>query len=245
MDTLTKLNNEASRSHEQWGAIRGRRAERQRALQDLHHKTREAERESEAYSLLPESERPAADVDPAQIAEIDGELDRLERLEQEACAIKDETAEELQREIRRLFPAAIERVQEANADVRKHLAEMGQAVVQPYLELLGSQTALAEADAALISLQGQLGGSDRKLRNRQQNAVRGVLDGGLQDASDAEILGEILASVLKWSRRGSSPIEDLWMREGLSMEKGSVFHELPHIPDVIQLRNRRLTRRAS
>ena len=59
MDTLTKLKDQASETHARWGSIRGQRSERERELQELRHQAGDAERESEAFALLPESDRPA------------------------------------------------------------------------------------------------------------------------------------------------------------------------------------------
>ena len=217
MDTLTKLKNEASRTHAAWGEIRARRSERERELQELHHQAGEAQREAQAFSLLPEHDRPEADAEhPARIADLDAKLGRLDRLEQEAEALKCEAHEELQREVRKLFPAAVENVQATNLYMRDRLADVGQAVVKPYLVFLEAQAALAESDAELATLRSYLAGSDRKAIFRQKSEVKGLLDAGVQDASDLEILGQILTSIIRWSRRGSSPIEDLWTGEDLA-----------------------------
>ena len=246
MDKLKKLKDEASKTHEGWGAIRGQRAALERRQQELRGEAGEVEREASAYELLPEHDRPKPDENhSAKRSTIDAELQRLDRLEIEACALKDEAAEELQREVRKLFPAAIERVQEANSEVRDHLADLGQSVVRPYLKLLEAQVVLADADAGLATLQSYLAGGDRRATFQQKNEVKGLLDAGLQDVSDFEILGQIMASIIRWSRRGSSPIEDLWTGEGLPVLDGSVLNDPPHVGDVLQFRARRLPRRAS
>ena len=196
MDQLRNLKDRASETHVQWGSIRGQRSERERELQELRHQARDAERESEAYSLLPDADRPEPDVAyPTRIAEVDAELSRFERLEIEAEAMKNEAHEELQREVRKTFPGRVQAVQRANADVRKHLEALGEAALEPYLQYVRARTVLAEADADLAALQAELGG-DRRAKNRQQNEVRSLLDAGLVDATDLEILGQFVLSML-------------------------------------------------
>lgn len=245
MDKLTELAEEAGRTHAKWGEVRAQRAERERALQDLRHRAGEAERECDAFSLLPEGDRPDSDTDhPARIAEIDAELGRLERLEIEAEAMKDEAREEHKREVRRQFPGRVAAVQEANINQRENLKEMGRAMVPLYLKFLEVRAVLARADADLAALQGQLGG-DRKAKMRQQNEVRSLLDAGLVDASDYEIVGQSVVTMFDWTRLGSSPLEHFWAENGASRLPGSVEHSTPNLSDIIQLQTRRFPRRAS
>ena len=245
MDVLTQLKNEASRTHAAWGEIRGRRAEREKSLQDLRHKAGEAARESEAFSLLPESHRPASDADqPTRIADLDAELVRLAQLETQAELAKNESAARKQVEVKRQFPVKIKAVQEANADMRRHLAAMGEAALEPYLQFVRARVLLVEADAALNELQAELGG-DRRAKNRQQAEVRSLIDAGLADATDQEITGQSVVNMIDWTRLGSSPLEDFWTEQGLPTPPGSVMFGGPNVSDMLQLRDRRFRRRSA
>lgn len=238
MDRLTELKERKREADEAFASAVQARADRERQVRELDAERESVAAEATASALLPGGGSATVEA-RSRVREIEEELERLREAEQRAREAKETAAAALADEAERRVPEAVEAIEDATGDERAALTDLAEAVLPLFGEVYAAREARREARRELHGLLALRGGGGReaaRMRSRQERELRAHLRSLLADATEEEALGWILAQVLGWLRRPTSPVRDLLEERGIpSVDAASVLYSRPVAAEDVHL----------
>lgn len=227
--------------------LRRRLDEAQERKNELHQAEQEAlQRREEAKAEADRYERQAAQKEEeAEAGKLrpDWNSSQATAVKASATRLKDkarEAREEHQQVKTELEEAEAEQERLAEQLAPKLTARTGEALeelVEAYAALIEAESPLPEVYRdRLLPAQERWGHRRRELdrvlglanaSQRQRREVRDYLKEKIHDAPAAARFGFLIADVLSWSRRGSSPVLEVWQEVGVAEREGSILHHPP------------------
>ena len=128
-------------------------------------------------------------------------------------------------------PSTIAEVDAAATAVLSAYERLGEAVLEPYGEIVAGEAQVTEAVRALDALVDHLGGDPT--RPGMQSEVRRRLGGLCASPSESAVVGWVVARTLAWLRAGSSPAPGVAARFGPL--PGSCVYGGPAVGDPLGL----------
>lgn len=212
------------------------RADRERAVRDLEAEREAVASDATATALLPGGST-AAEAARSRVAEIDEELERLRDAEEAAREAKEAATAALAAEAERLVPEAVEDVEAATRAEREALAALADVVLPAFEEVVAAREARSEARRDLDRLLAHRNGGGQeaaRTRSRQRRALRSHLRDLRRDATEKEALGWLVARLLGWLRKPTSPVRDLLAERGIPpVDSASVLYARPIAPEEV------------